>query len=156
MVRSRLRVRIIPSSKPDFINRSVVYVSLVHVKSGVEDQTSSHWCGKQHPVRYGLQADVERRFGDRGARLVDFGMKRQNSFDVSNPAGSGRIEIGAGLQSLITFRRLLFEDSSFENLNLWKTPHHLVSRRVYRNSPRCNADFFLNTNGTELEFFYIS
>ncbi|GBL76819.1 hypothetical protein AVEN_53479-1 [Araneus ventricosus] len=43
---------------------------------------------------------------------VDFGMKRQNSFDVSNPAGSrringnpagsDRIEIGAGLQSLIT------------------------------------------------------
>ncbi|GBM91622.1 hypothetical protein AVEN_166666-1 [Araneus ventricosus] len=42
--------------------------------------------------------------------LVDFGMKRQNSFDVPNPAGSGRIdgnpagsdriEIGAGLQSL--------------------------------------------------------
>ncbi|GBN43860.1 hypothetical protein AVEN_5379-1 [Araneus ventricosus] len=41
---------------------------------------------------------------------VDFGMKRQNSFDVSNPAGSrridgnpagsDRIEIGAGLQSL--------------------------------------------------------
>ncbi|GBM36222.1 Glycoprotein 3-alpha-L-fucosyltransferase A [Araneus ventricosus] len=27
-------------------------------------------------------------------------MKRQNSFDVSNPAGSNRIEIGAGLQSL--------------------------------------------------------
>ncbi|GBM02012.1 hypothetical protein AVEN_269602-1 [Araneus ventricosus] len=45
---------------------------------------------------------------------VDFGMKRQNSFDVSNPAGSGRIdgnpagsdriEIGAGLQSLLIFR----------------------------------------------------
>ncbi|GBM20572.1 hypothetical protein AVEN_261696-1 [Araneus ventricosus] len=43
---------------------------------------------------------------------VDFGMKRQNSFDVTNPAGSGRIdgnsagsdrvEIGAGLQSLLT------------------------------------------------------
>ncbi|GBL94201.1 hypothetical protein AVEN_163522-1 [Araneus ventricosus] len=44
------------------------------------------------------------------AGSVDFGMKRQNSFDVSNPAGSrridgnpagsDRIEIGAGLQSL--------------------------------------------------------
>ncbi|GBL97923.1 hypothetical protein AVEN_242207-1 [Araneus ventricosus] len=44
-------------------------------------------------------------------KSIDFGMKRQNSFDVSNPAGSGRIdgnpagsdriEIGAGLQSLI-------------------------------------------------------
>ncbi|GBL85267.1 hypothetical protein AVEN_222733-1 [Araneus ventricosus] len=44
--------------------------------------------------------------------VVDFGMKRQNSFDVSNPAGSrridgnpagsDRIEIGAGLQSLVT------------------------------------------------------
>ncbi|GBO31768.1 hypothetical protein AVEN_77432-1 [Araneus ventricosus] len=42
--------------------------------------------------------------------LIDFGMKKQNSFDVSNPdgsrridgnpAGSDRIEIGAGLQSL--------------------------------------------------------
>ncbi|GBM36200.1 hypothetical protein AVEN_97569-1 [Araneus ventricosus] len=32
-------------------------------------------------------------------------MKRQNSFDVSNPAGSGRIEIGAGLQSLGTDRQ---------------------------------------------------
>ncbi|GBN61769.1 hypothetical protein AVEN_38830-1, partial [Araneus ventricosus] len=32
---------------------------------------------------------------------VDFGMKRQNSFDLSNPAGSYRIEIGAGLQSLV-------------------------------------------------------
>ncbi|GBO13437.1 hypothetical protein AVEN_90028-1 [Araneus ventricosus] len=29
-------------------------------------------------------------------------MKRQNSFDVSNPAGSNRIEIGAGLQSLVS------------------------------------------------------
>ncbi|GBN57049.1 hypothetical protein AVEN_178967-1 [Araneus ventricosus] len=28
-------------------------------------------------------------------------MKRKNSFDVSNPAGSDRIEIGAGLQSLV-------------------------------------------------------
>ncbi|GBM79500.1 hypothetical protein AVEN_57337-1 [Araneus ventricosus] len=42
--------------------------------------------------------------------LIDFGMKRQNSFDVTNPAGSSqidgnpagsdRIEIDAGLQSL--------------------------------------------------------
>ncbi|GBN42025.1 hypothetical protein AVEN_207524-1 [Araneus ventricosus] len=43
--------------------------------------------------------------------IVDFGMKRQNSYDVTNPAGSSRIdgnpagsdriEIGAGLQSLV-------------------------------------------------------
>ncbi|GBN47539.1 hypothetical protein AVEN_266004-1, partial [Araneus ventricosus] len=49
----------------------------------------------------------------------DFGMKRQNSFDVTNPAGSGRIdgnpvgsdriEIGAGLQSLIQPVVLTFE-----------------------------------------------
>ncbi|GBN45699.1 hypothetical protein AVEN_68319-1 [Araneus ventricosus] len=47
---------------------------------------------------------------NRRIAIFDFGMKRQNSFDVSNPVGSrricldrwesGRIEIGAGLQSL--------------------------------------------------------
>ncbi|GBN76421.1 hypothetical protein AVEN_123480-1 [Araneus ventricosus] len=50
------------------------------------------------------------QFGEQ--HRVDFGMKRQNSLDVSNPAGSrridgnpagyDRIEIGAGLQFLAT------------------------------------------------------
>ncbi|GBM29525.1 hypothetical protein AVEN_212247-2-1, partial [Araneus ventricosus] len=54
----------------------------------------------------------EVRDKDIGKLSIDFGTKRQNSFDVTNPAGSSRIdgnpdrsdriEIGAGLQSLLT------------------------------------------------------
>ncbi|GBN08294.1 hypothetical protein AVEN_133792-1 [Araneus ventricosus] len=39
---------------------------------------------------------------EQGLCAVDFGMKRQNSFDVSNPAGSGRIDGNpTGLKSLL-------------------------------------------------------
>ncbi|GBM77162.1 hypothetical protein AVEN_145876-1 [Araneus ventricosus] len=47
-------------------------------------------------------------------KSIDFGMKRQNSFDVSNPAGSDRIEIGAGLQSLADME----EEGRWDNKHL--------------------------------------
>ena len=40
-------------------------------------------------------------------------MKGQNMFDVANPAGFDRIEIGAGLQSLIPALTDYFQDNMF-------------------------------------------
>ncbi|GBN13540.1 hypothetical protein AVEN_33148-1 [Araneus ventricosus] len=60
-------------------------------------------------------SDLWLRDGEVGARHqpFDFRMKRQNSFDVTNPSGSDRIEIGAGLQSLVReHMRKLWRDQS--------------------------------------------
>ncbi|GBO25162.1 hypothetical protein AVEN_177239-1 [Araneus ventricosus] len=59
---------------------------------------------KKKVVRLEMKNILERVVQNDSSKenVVDFGMKRQNSFDVSNPAGSRRIDGNpAGLQSLL-------------------------------------------------------
>ncbi|GBM02042.1 hypothetical protein AVEN_113673-1 [Araneus ventricosus] len=53
VVRSRLRGRRISGSKSD-PTENPPSMGLLQAKSYVGGQTSSRWCGKQHPIRLGL------------------------------------------------------------------------------------------------------
>ncbi|GBM99634.1 hypothetical protein AVEN_169162-1 [Araneus ventricosus] len=75
--------------------RSAVYARLVYV----ETVTDPHLLAREPPLPSGKVSAS----GTKGSRpdpitgSVDFGIKRQNSFDVSNLAGSGRNTAGLKL-----------------------------------------------------------